>query len=490
MESYHVILGDERIEAGEMRNYTAISAAFAGMEEIEGYYPGLLTIELTGRVVVEAGGSLGIGTLSLGGPELSPVLTGTGQIVVEAGGSLRLTDVLLEPEGDGPIVVQEPGGSVEFQLTEAAEGQVEWSTPLVNNLYDSPEDLWLEEGTALTEKLLPAALWTQLQVCGSEEESEISLAWDMGGYDGKTQGELTLTGCFLDESGLALPSLYPLELTVHWYTAENLAVTSAVWKGDLTPSVQLTVEQLPEFADVWGEVSTDGGESWERWEDESVFFIVPVEREGTACVFVLPDDTPRWFRIAAEDPWEHLHWNSDWYYLYPEEQEDSGGNRGGSTTPDTPEREPVPLPAISPEPEQPPLQKEQLPLPVEQPSLPAASEPPEVSPPPPEPEAASTPEQPRPRPLKGQGTAVSTPAEPEQTPVPTLPTQIPQPSAVSVPSPASEKEPAQSAVPAPAGEQRPAGSLSGRAQGLLVAGGFALCAGAAAAAAGIFRKKR
>ena len=119
-------------------------------------------------------------------------------------------------------------------------------------------------------------------------------------------------------------------------------VTNAVWKGNLLPTVQLTVLDLPAFADVWGEVSTDHGVTWTRWEGEKNFFVIDAEPEGSQCVFVLLDETPRMFRVAAEDPWEHLYWRSEAFALQPEETEDSGGNRGGSTNPNPPDREPEP----------------------------------------------------------------------------------------------------------------------------------------------------
>lgn len=66
------------------------------------------------------------------------------------------------------------------------------------------------------------------------------------------------------------------------------------------------------------------------------------ESGDSVCVFQLPDETPGWFRIAAQDSWEHLYWRSDAFYLCYEDQDDSGGNRGGSVTPGTPDREPTP----------------------------------------------------------------------------------------------------------------------------------------------------
>lgn len=184
------------------------------------------------------------------------------------------------------------------------------------------------------------------------------MTWDMSGYEGQTDGELTLTGQFLDESGQPLSSLVPLTLRVRWYTPGTLVVTKAEWKGSTVPTVELTVEELPEFADVWGEVSTDGGVTWTRWEDEDRFFIVEVKREGWACIFQLGDETSGLFRVAAEDPWAdpYAYWRSESFALSPpEDGEDSGGNRGGSTTPGTPDREPEP----EPRPEDPTLEKPQ-----------------------------------------------------------------------------------------------------------------------------------
>lgn len=299
-ESYMVVLDSCVIPEGETLSYTTISSAFAGIPMEEGYYPGELTIQLTGTVIVEAGGSLEIGTLSIGGQEASPVITGAGQIVVQSGGSLRLSSVVLEPQGSAPLIVQETGGSVELQYTAAEDGVIQWAGPLVNNRYDSLRDVWLEVGTILTGDLLPAALDTVLQQEGQETEVEMPLSWDLSGYDGRTQGELDLSGTFLDESGQPLISLAPLEITVRWYTPGTLVVTDAQWKGSNVPSVQLTVPELPEDADViWGEVSTDGGVTWTRWENGGDFFIVETEPEGWACIFDLHDQTPALFRVAA-----------------------------------------------------------------------------------------------------------------------------------------------------------------------------------------------
>lgn len=346
-ESYTVTLDTQIIGDGETLSYTTVSSSYAGSIVPEGYYPGELTVELTGEIVVEAGGKLDIGTLSVGGTEASPVLTGTGRIVVRAGGQLRLTCVALEPQGQGPMIIQETGGSVELTSTPVTEGLVQWAAPLVNNLYDAPDDVWLEIGTILSGDMLPDSMKTDVQMQGHEERVDVPLAWDLSGYDGRTDGEVALAGKFLDEAGQPLTSMLPLEITVRWYTPGTLVVTEAEWKGGTVPTVQLTVPDLPEDANVWGEVSADGGETWSRWEDEAFFFIVDIEAEGKACVFVVSDDMEGLFRVVAEDPWaeEYTCWRSDAFFLSPpEDGEDSGGNRGGSTTLGSPDRQPEPIP--------------------------------------------------------------------------------------------------------------------------------------------------
>ncbi|WP_130870618.1 hypothetical protein [Intestinimonas massiliensis (ex Afouda et al. 2020)] len=190
-----------------------------------------------------------------------------------------------------------------------------WSVPLVDTSYTAPDDIWLEAGTQLTAEMLPDVLEADVQDRGTATWTEIPLSWDFSGYDGRTEGELTIAGSFLDQMGQPMLSFLPLELTVHWYTPDTLVVTNAVWKGDLLPTVQLTVLELPAFADVWGEVSTDHGVTWTRWEGEENFFVIDAEPEGSQCVFVLPDETPRMFRIAAEDLWEHLYWRSEAFAL-------------------------------------------------------------------------------------------------------------------------------------------------------------------------------
>ena len=239
-------------------------------------------------------------------------------------------------------------------MTDPPDGMITWSAPLVQNQYDNPDDLWLEQGTPLTADMLPSSLHTTVQFQGSETDAALALVWDLSAYDGRTEGEkVTLSGRFLDENGQTLLSAVPLTLTVHWYAPEILIVTDAVWKGETVPTVQLTVQNLPDpddfWGEIWGEVSADGGQTWQRWDDEDTFFIVPALGAGYACVFRLPDETPRWFRIVAEDTWEHLCKRSEAFYLAYEEQEDSGGNRGGSTSPSAPDRTPAPPETSLPE---------------------------------------------------------------------------------------------------------------------------------------------
>lgn len=339
--SYTVTLSSCTIGNGQTLSYTTISSAFADGSLPEGYYPGELTVEISGQIIIEAGGTLAIGPLSIGGPEASPVLSFSGgQIIVKSGGSLQLTETVFATDGTTPLIVQETGGSIELQMTQAPEGLIQWAPPLVDNLYQSPDDLWLPEGTLLQQAMLPSSLEVDVQLQGQVTQEQMSLSWNLEEYDGRSTGELVLTGTFLDETGQTVPSRIPLELTIHWYKSNSLQVTKAVWKGETVPVVQLTVLELPEEADIWGEVSTDNGKTWERWETEDLFFIVENEPEGFVCNFALPDETPRMFRIAAQDWFEPLFWQSEAFSLTAPTTDDSSGNRGGSTTPVSPEREP------------------------------------------------------------------------------------------------------------------------------------------------------
>ena len=449
------------IGPGEEVSYTTISSEYADDPLVEGYYPGELTVELTGPVVIESGASLFIGTLAYEGPEASPVLSGTctpeGLIVVKAGGRLRLTDVVLETSGEGLLIVQEPGASVELALTQVDPGLVQWSPPLVDNLNQDPQDLWLASGTPLTEDLLPRTMVVSLQEQGSEKDQEVTLAWDLDAYDGRTEGEWTLSGQFLDGEGQPLASFRPLELTVHWYVPEELVVSQAVWKGDTVPNVQMRVENLPEFADVWGEISTDQGKTWVRWDQEEQFFLVPHEDGSTVCVFVLPDKTPRLFRVMAHDPLEQRYWSSQAFALQPEESDDSGGNRGGSTTPSAPEREPEPADRPS----------------GEETFQPQADVPAQAVLPTPQPQPESQPES-------------NSPAPQADAPAPSPEDSAPEPQTQPSPQPEEEQTPQDSPAPdsqeeAPASQPEEAPSRSS--QLLWVLAGVAGCVAVAAAAA-------
>lgn len=408
---YQVTLDTRVIGSGETLSYETIAPEFAGNPFAADYYPGELTVELTGQIVIEKGGCLAIGTLSGGNDkEHSPVLRGSlssdGLIVVRPGGSLILKDVSLDLEGEGLFVIQEPGGSVALTDMEPEEGLIAWAPPTVDNTYQQPRDLWLEEGTALTGAMLPVTLGTYLQYQGTQRWITLALRWDMDAYEGQRSGECTLTGTFLDEAGETLASVRPLTFTVHWYTPGQIIVTNTAWLGQTAASAKLELKELPEEAtEVWGEVSADGGKTWERWGE----FQYQEEEDYVSCVFSLPDSTPRHFRVQAANEEEHLYWVSEAVLLPKEETKpsDQGGNRGGSTAVIRPSRTPRPAPSPTPEP---------TPTPTPAPT--------------PVPTPAPTP------------TPTSTPI-PTPTPVPTLP---------PTPTPAAEPTPVLTAEPVPAVE--------------------------------------
>lgn len=352
----HVVeLGDCVIGAGEIVSYTTIDVSFPS-DIASGNYSGELTISLKGDVVIESGGELGIGTLSIGGSESSPVLRAEGgSITVEAGGRLSLTGVVLEPQEDAaePFLLQKDGGLLTALAMDIPEGAVGWGAPLVDNTYRSPDDLLLPEGTALTEEMLPETLFCTLQHEGKETDKNLAVSWELSAYDGQSSGELTLTGQFLDEEGAVVLSFRPLELTVRWYRTQELLVSDAEWKGGEAAAVTLTVQNLPDpdsfYGDIWGEVSADGGETWEAWEEGDSFSIAGIQNsEAYACIFAVPDSTARWFRVCAQE-WrnEAARWESAWYEVSPDEEDDDiSGNRGGSTSPNPPYR----LPALAADP--------------------------------------------------------------------------------------------------------------------------------------------
>ena len=433
-QSHTVTLGQRTIGEGELLSYTTVSPQFAGSTLPEGYYAGNLTVQLTGQIVIASGGELSIGTLSVGGQEeASPVIQGDlsaeGLIVVKSGGRLKLTDVALDVFGQGLLIVQEPGASVTLTLTEIDQDLVQWAPPGVNNAHDAIDDLWLPEGTLLTEAALPQTLTTMLQYQGTEEQKEIPLHWDLENYAGQTSGELTLSGQFVGEDGTPLASVLPLALTVHWYPQETIVVTDVRWSGEAVCSALFTVQELPEDAEVWGEISADGGETWSRWPE---FEIIQDSEGADVCGFYAVDAEPQYYRLAAEDSWAHRYWVSEEFLLPEEDSDDQGGNRGGSTTPIAPEREPV-------------LQEEL-------------------------PEPSAAPDEGNDLPLSSE--TDDTPETGQMTQSQTAQSQDDGPSSQMTP----EEQPG---LPLPA-------------QVLLVAAGVAVCAGVAAAAAGVgpFRRKR
>lgn len=474
--------------------YTAVSPEFAGVSAP--YYPGDLTVDLTGQIIIEDGGSLTIGTLAVGSDkEASPVIRGVlqkgGLIIVRSGGSLTLTTVTFDLSGVGLLIVQEPGGSVTLTDTSVDDSLIQWAPPMVDNTYHQPSDLWLEEGTVLTETLLPGTLKTNLQHQGIQQWTDIPIQWDLSTYEEQSSGELTLAGHFLGVDGQILASSRPLELAVHWYRPDQIVVTDAVWMGETAASAKLQVEQLPDMAtDIWGEVSADGGTTWEMWED----FHVREGDESTACVFYLPDDTPRHFRICASFISRNYrqYWASDSFLLPEEDGDDGGGNRGGSITPVAPEREPEePDPTPVPEPE--PQEPDPTPNPV-------PSEPdPTPTPTPPGPRPTPEPEEPEPElEQAGQGSRpLEDAASPRQENIPTDSPEVSDVQTINEPEapPASSAagdetpptEPGTSAAP-----ENNAETLPIPAQAALAAAGLGVCTltGFMVARGGIFRKKK
>lgn len=348
---YHVTLDAQVIGAGQSLAFETVAGSLAGNPFAAGFYPGELTVDVTGPIVIEAGGVLAIGTLSLGSPkEKSPVIRGPlcpeGLIVVKAGGRLALKTATLDLAGEGLFLVQEPGGSVELTDTALDSGLAQWAPPTVDNTYDAPGGLWLEEGTPLTRDLLPQAMEVPVQDRGTSGKRELELAWDLADYDGRTRGEWTLTGSFLDEAGEAMPSVRPLTMTVRWVAPEKLVVTGTAWLGDSAATAKLELKELPDEATrTWGEVSRDGGKSWEKWED----FELRQGDKGYSAVFSLPDATPRYFRVRSANAGGSRTWTSEGYRLPGGGTiaADQGGNRGGSTAVSRPSRVPA---SPSPEP--------------------------------------------------------------------------------------------------------------------------------------------
>lgn len=326
------------VEAGENIGYQTIAANLLP-EPMDGYYPGGLTIETGGQIIVKAGGSLTIGKISVGGPESSPILRGVlredGLIRVEAGGRLVLNDVTLEMEGSGLTIVQEDGAIVETHDMDLTEN-IRWGVPVVDNTFWQPESLWLKSGTPLTAEVLPGQKLMSLIDQGVPQQTILTIRWTIP--DHMPADEVTLTGTYLNENGDPLLSVRPLTLTVHWYTPESIQITKTDWYGSTTPLARLYVNHLPEHTDLWAEYSEDEGVSWTRME------IYDIDRADLCCTIAPPDSTPRLYRLAAEYSDGTRHWISDSVLLPKAETDpnDSSGNRGGSIDPAPPDRDPVP----------------------------------------------------------------------------------------------------------------------------------------------------
>lgn len=514
--AYHVTLDAQVIGQGETLSFETVPQK-PGVTVPEGFYPGELTVELAGQIVIEDGGCLAIGTMSHNDPsQKSPVLHGVlspdGLIVVRGGGRLILRGVTLdELTGEGLLIVQEAGGSVVTHSTQLGDDLVSWGPPTVNNTWDQPRDLWLEEGTVLTEAMLPDTLDAYLEYRGVQSKATLSLKWDMDAHEDQTAGERALTGTFLDEDGEALASVRRLTLTVRWYKPDQLVITNTSWRGDTSAVAELRLKEMPEDAEdnVWGEISTDGGATWERWED----FTWQEEASGVSCLFHVTGSTPRHFRVQAADEWAHLYWVSEAVMLPKKETKpsDQGGNRGGSTAVIRPSRPPMPTSSPTPTPEPTPTP---APTPIPTPTPTPRSEP---APTPsaghgilapaggmpypygssvangyanvPPSSTASPVEEPTPAPeltppAAGTATPVA-PATPAVKPTPVLaaeatPAATPAPSPTPEPTPGLEPtaQPVSAPVPTPspspaaAGTQSPAPVL----QVLLAAAGVAACA--------------
>lgn len=352
---YEVRLDAVTIGPGEERSYLTVSSSLADDPLAQNYYPGELTVELTGPITVAAGGRLNIGKLAVGGPEASPILRGElppeGLIRVEAGGVLWLNGVTPELVGGGIAIVQEPGALVELWDTPIGEELCQWSGPVADNRYAPKVELALARGDKLTAEHLPkkGRVWRSER--GRSRYLFLPMEWDLSPCQGQTEGEATISGRYLDEDGTPLPALEPVEARVRWYPPEEIVLTESSWMGSTAASARLGYRALPEEAtELWGELSRDGGESWERW-DECDF---DATGDHLTCTFLLSDAVPRQYRLAATDEAGSQFWRSEAVELPEEESDDQGGNRGGSTDPLPPSREPEPVeeddPAATPAP--------------------------------------------------------------------------------------------------------------------------------------------
>ena len=472
-----VHLGPEILEEGEMRTYETLSPEFAGNPYLqEGMYPGTLDVYLDGPVVVEKGAFLKIGTFAIGSDgEASPVLhaelSDEPLIVVREGGTLVLTDVELDLQGEG--------------------------TPFVENENRPLKDVWLEEGTPLTIKDLPSSLTAYVQENGKEEWREVALAWDLSGYDGRTSGEWTLTGSFVDAGGTPIPSEVPPSVSVRWYRLDELVVKDAFWSGKEAAAAQLVLGQLPDELDrLWGEVSEDEGKTWTVWE-EPLFILSQDVHGNPVAIFEVQDDTPRRYRVRGTNAAEDRFWLTESFLLPEEEAADQGGNRGGAVNPLPPDREPLPIddgaleegdPAeensdpteeTPAEPEtgetEEPVQPETEQLELEQPET---AEKPVAAKPWQEPERETFPAE---EPMAITETVEEAAVSPEEEILeePLLLTEEPEPDPVETENETAEQEVSVLETDAHSDSQTP-GTLSASQQALLVLGGLAVSGGAAA----------
>ena len=218
---YNVELRDLTIGEGEMVSYTVIGSQYE-TDEAAGFYAGQLNLAVTGPIVIKSGGCLFIGPMSIGGQEERAVIEAapgeTPLITVEPGGELIIRCADFDLSGEGVLIKQEPGAAVSLTGSAGYEDAVEWSGPVVDNRDYAPEDMYLEAGTPLTEELLPETL-DEVPVLdmGQESYETLALSWELGEYNGQSEGEAELTGRFVDENGEPMATMRPLKLAVHWY---------------------------------------------------------------------------------------------------------------------------------------------------------------------------------------------------------------------------------------------------------------------------------
>lgn len=473
---HNVGLGALTIGEGQTVSYTVVGSQF-NPEEGSGFYAGQLNLTVTGPVVIESGGCLSIGPISVGGTEKRPVIKAelgeTPLITVKAGGQLIIHYADFALTGTGTLIKQEPGAAVSLTGSTGYEDAVEWSGAVVDNGDTAPKNVHLEAGTPLTPELLPSVLDVAVLDRGQESYETLALSWELGEHHGQSEGKAELTGSFLDENGEVLHSLRPLTLTVYWYETGELTVTDARWTGDEAVTAALLFDELPDGLqtyDVWGQTSPDG----EVWTDFYDFDVTGDPDEGYTAIFYLYDDNePRYFRLAASNSDGSKYWYSRGFLLPTEEDsdEDQGGNRGGSTTLFPPLREPEPSPTPTPEPTPTPTPTpEPTPEPTYQPPILGTTDSEHTISPAPEPTPTPTPE--------------PTP-EPTSEPTPE-PTPEPAPTASPGSEPAEDVEIAAPDMP----ERSSTGGADLVTTVVLAAAGIAVCGVVGAAAAGLFKKRK